>query len=263
MNFPLAPSTRRRAARQNRAFTLIELLVVIAIISLLAAILFPVFSRTRENARRSSCISNLKQINMGLVQYVQDFDERLPLWSFINDTGTKTYGWSWALVPYVKSTQVYVCPSAVEYSPKTTDNRCDPRYFNNTGANVSTGGAGSYGYNYAFLGKYSGSPGSYMYQTHVLSEFNKTAETITFTEVTSVIGNQPGSTYYPTLSGSPASNVCANANEFTYADNLPTWHFGGLVVGFADGHVKWMHPEVLRDYDGNGIVDNGWYDPAK
>ena len=63
---------------QKKAFTLIELLVVIAIIALLAAILFPVFARARENARKSSCQNNLKQIGIGLLQYVQDYDERFP-----------------------------------------------------------------------------------------------------------------------------------------------------------------------------------------
>lgn len=58
----------------RHGFTLIELLVVIAIISILAAILFPVFARARENARRTSCMSNLKQINLGLLQYTQDSD---------------------------------------------------------------------------------------------------------------------------------------------------------------------------------------------
>src|SRR5688572_31491078 len=101
-------STRKTALR---GFTLIELLVVIAIIALLAAILFPVFARARENARRASCQSNLKQIGLGLVQYYQDFDESLVIdeiagTSGVGDplvsTGTFTEDrWPGRIFPYV------------------------------------------------------------------------------------------------------------------------------------------------------------------
>jgi prepilin-type N-terminal cleavage/methylation domain-containing protein len=97
----------------KKGFTLIELLVVIAIIAILASILFPVFGRARENARRSSCQSNLKQIALGAKQYVQDYDERYPL--TIQDTtpGTPdiTKGWAVQLQPYLKSSQIFQCPS--------------------------------------------------------------------------------------------------------------------------------------------------------
>src|SRR5690606_4096788 len=92
-----------------RAFTLIELLVVIAIISVLAAILFPVFARVRENARRASCQSNLKQIGLGIMQYTQDYDENLPLGA-VNYLGGRIF-WSQSIMPYVKSTQLFECPS--------------------------------------------------------------------------------------------------------------------------------------------------------
>jgi len=88
-----------------KAFTLIELLVVIAIIAILAAILFPVFARARENARRSSCQSNLKQIGLGIAQYTQDYDEKMPFRS------SSAGSWRVVLQPYIKSTQLFSCPS--------------------------------------------------------------------------------------------------------------------------------------------------------
>ncbi|MDQ3813290.1 MAG: DUF1559 domain-containing protein [Armatimonadota bacterium] len=98
-----------RRVRTARGFTLIELLVVIAIIALLAAILFPVFGRARENARRSSCQSNLKQIGLGIAQYVQDYDEMMvPV-----EVGTGSADtWHTLLQPYLKSRQILVCPSS-------------------------------------------------------------------------------------------------------------------------------------------------------
>ena len=109
-----------RAQNRRKAFTLIELLVVIAIIAILAAILFPVFARARENARRSSCSSNFKQIGLGLMQYTQDYDERFPL-SAISQVrpsvdGTPI-GWADAIQPYVKSTQILQCPSEPNAPP--------------------------------------------------------------------------------------------------------------------------------------------------
>ena len=109
--------------RQKRGFTLIELLVVVAIIGILAAILFPVFARARENARRTSCISNVKQIGLALTQYVQDYDSQYPprqIWDVSagspgpypckpcrGDNGA----WKNIADPYLKNQQVLICPS--------------------------------------------------------------------------------------------------------------------------------------------------------
>ena len=103
----------------KRGFTLIELLVVVAIIAILASILFPVFARARENARRSSCQSNLKQIGLGLLQYSQDYDEAMiadwygPNAGPQDSDSTANYKWMDASYSYIKSEQIFNCPSDV------------------------------------------------------------------------------------------------------------------------------------------------------
>ena len=119
---PMPASGIRYIMKKHKfqAFTLIELLVVIAIIAILAAILFPVFARARENARRSSCQSNLKQIGLGVMQYTQDYDEKYPS----RYTDKEANSWRRVSFPYVKSTQVYSCPSNINngnYSRDSTD----------------------------------------------------------------------------------------------------------------------------------------------
>jgi prepilin-type N-terminal cleavage/methylation domain-containing protein/prepilin-type processing-associated H-X9-DG protein len=104
----------KKTEEQKRGFTLIELLVVIAIIAILAAILFPVFARARENARRASCQSNLKQIGLGFMQYTQDYDEKYPIFQYVYDASlpSRQYYYYWnELHPYIRSTQIWACPS--------------------------------------------------------------------------------------------------------------------------------------------------------
>lgn len=113
---------------KRRGFTLIELLVVIAIIAILAAILFPVFARAREKARQTSCLSNLKQLGLGMVMYAQDYDETFPrmafggyldappapedpTWNLRTQNGLWYKTWPTSIYPYVKNIQLFRCPS--------------------------------------------------------------------------------------------------------------------------------------------------------
>src|SRR5438046_4143943 len=106
---------RHSAHPARRAFTLIELLVVIAIIAILAAILFPVFAMAREKARETACLSNVKQLGLGLQMYAQDYDEVLPNHAADTDNflaDKAPANWAKALSPYLKNSQVLACPSA-------------------------------------------------------------------------------------------------------------------------------------------------------
>ena len=193
---------------RKRAFTLIELLVVIAIIAILAAILFPVFAKAREKARQSSCLSNTKQLAIAVMQYAQDYDERMPVASHWPYTGGTTY-WYTALAPYMKSTQLYVCPS--EDTPR------------------------GYGWNYQNLGYYGGStPTLGSGYSTPLAKINQPAETI-------VLGDSPDAGYWgagnwfiygPTQVNSPNP---AGDN----LGNVSRRHNGGANYSMADGHSKW------------------------
>lgn len=112
-----------RADRCTKGFTLIELLIVISIITILTAILFPAFSRARENARRASCASNLKQIGLGILQYSQDHDEFFPFQpgssagDYSTPIGFQRYymGWNGKVYPYIKSWKIFRCPSVKDF----------------------------------------------------------------------------------------------------------------------------------------------------
>jgi len=101
------------SVQKRRAFTLIELLVVIAIIAILAAILFPVFARARAQARKTVCLSNMKQVALGSMMYTQDFDETFPVErnpNTYNPPAPNGYTWHYSVYPYTKNKQMWHCP---------------------------------------------------------------------------------------------------------------------------------------------------------
>ncbi|MEO7718920.1 MAG: DUF1559 domain-containing protein [Capsulimonas sp.] len=111
-------TSSKMASTAHKGFTLIELLVVIAIIAILAAILFPVFAKAREKARQISCASNVRQLGLGLLQYVQDSDETYPVGVGNDGAGL---GWAGQIYPFVKSKGVYTCPDDSSYQASGQD----------------------------------------------------------------------------------------------------------------------------------------------
>lgn len=104
-------STAPNLRQKRSAFTLIELLVVIAIIAILAAILFPVFAQAREKARQTSCLSNMKQIGLAVMQYTGDYDGVYPSRNQLDSSVTYRSSWRVTIYPYVKNAGVFTCPS--------------------------------------------------------------------------------------------------------------------------------------------------------
>lgn len=228
----------------NKAFTLIELLVVIAIIGILAAILFPVFSRVRENARRSSCSSNLKQLSLGIIQYAQDYDTYYPPTSWSGQTGPGPDGLTWTsgmwywpqlIFSYTKSKQITSCPDGAttyNFSPNAP-------VFGHYGAN---------GLIFNNVGTVQRPPVN-----------EATILTPSTTYMLMDAGTLSMFPYYPfhpdayveylpgTGPDSPSKLVAltATSDAKLRADMDLGRHFGGLNVSFADGHVKWYQSNAV------------------
>ena len=259
------------SSRSARGFTLIELLVVIAIIAILAAILFPVFQKVRENARRTSCLSNQKQIGLATIQYVQDSDEAFPpLAGYINGnvnapgTGVGTFteadgttrtgngeahGYFDFIQPYLKSIQVLHCPD------DPTPQFPDPIY---TGQNqYSKGAYTSYFYN-ALLGAPSGFPYLNQYNTAGVSlaavvQPSSTIITGDSSAYDSGNGYPYGNGFYCKYRvNDTASDVncqfptAANSYQYgTLGADASHRHVDGANYSFVDGHSKFTRASAI------------------
>jgi prepilin-type N-terminal cleavage/methylation domain-containing protein/prepilin-type processing-associated H-X9-DG protein len=226
-------------------FTLIELLVVIAIIAILAAILFPVFGRARENARRSSCMNNLKQIGLGIMQYSQDYDETLPL-AGINYSNASCgpnpvkVSWRTIIFPYVKSSQLFSCPSNQRNDKPTCTNNgadCDP---NVSGINISYGS----NMNSLSAGVGNGSDCTLRGKLPRLARFENTTQLIVIGETSE--GNNE------IVLDRPAPVNTKSSGQGLFAGHMTTSNYV-----FADGHAKSLKPMQTIAL-GSSPYDNMW-----
>ncbi|PQV63477.1 hypothetical protein B1R32_11138 [Abditibacterium utsteinense] len=217
---------------RRKAFTLIELLVVIAIIGILAAILFPVFGRARENARRSSCQSNLKQIGLGILQYTQDYDEKMPVKGYDCKGGGPGQCTIWydIVQPYIKSTQLFRCPSnPVNYLGY------GGTFPSNYGCNSTAVGNGDSDIDPA-VGAFNG----YNKDGFAIAGFSSTSQTIAVAEMTSVAW------------GAEIGNGSLNKGFFN-------GHLSTANYLFVDGHVKALKPYATIDSTAGGMGNvNMW-----
>ena len=209
----------------RRGFTLIELLVVIAIIAILAAILFPVFARARAKARQTQCLSNIKQLGLGMIMYASDYDQILPMWMDLahniwavdpvtgDPIGVKPPGtteqaptdpptytsWDTALEPYLKNQQILVCPDNPLADTNGIRGYAEPVYVSGAGTEQMPA------------------------PTHTVMIAEKG--------------------YY--VPGAWADAATENFNQMgfnkIYPDDIKTMpHNGGKNFAFVDGHVKWF-----------------------
>ena len=242
----------------RKAFTLIELLVVIAIIAILAAILFPVFAQARAAARGASSQSNLKQMSLGVIMYVQDYDETFPLFQGWG-TGPVTFGgvpfdmWSSKTQPYIKNAQIFGDPMASPVT-QTTNATIYPFYT-------------QYGYNYCALAPVFGDTTPWRSRPTAMAGVARSADLVmigstkTVTELGGIFWYGPGTittlggleppdcdTIVPWCfagwgTGGNYSSLTEEAGKYTGGDSLRK--SGNNNVAMTDGHAKFMQPGQL------------------
>ncbi len=209
--------------RNGAGFTLIELLVVIAIIAILAAILFPVFARAREKARQTSCLSNVKEINLAVQMYAQDYDDVMVL--HVTDPYGDISIWPQHIYPYLKNSQILTCPSEA-------GNGWDG------GHDTSFG----YGINYWLAG--------YDLGTVKLADIKKPAATILLADDNYYVLTP--SCFLAIYPNDPYCGVDGIAR-------LPARHNRGDNFAFVDGHAKWMHRTVVEGDTGFYEASKYWW----
>jgi len=254
LNFRSNKSVEKSISKSG--FTLIELLVVIAIIAILAAILFPVFAQAREKARQSTCLSNCKQIGLGIQMYVDDYDECLPFAWYSGGIGSTSsmpgqnfyttnwwYGgpWKWdtwmdAVYPYIKNSKIFECPSRRGTAGYATNTHImKPQNPNTTSVSLTT--------------------------------ISKPAQIVFSCDALIYKADVNGATQSITLTVTGPNFINANANAYQGNSEKVTRHNDGINYTFADGHAKYYKryqgPAEAATYPGNTDWGDGsiWWNP--
>lgn len=243
---------------RRHGFTLIELLVVIAIIAILSAILFPVFAQARAKARQTACLNNCRQIATGVMMYVQDYDETFHDTNTYTDTVTGTsksnFGpmpaanglgaratinaytyWPWYYAPYVKSANVFDCPTTNAGPENVT--------------NTDWSNQDNYGYNYDGLTRDVGT------LARTLSDLDRPADVFVVFD-----SGDPdpvsGTNNMTNLLEALDLNLNCGANQFAkgYNDLAALRHMGRTNMVFADGHAKSIGWEQLLDRKADNVA---------
>jgi prepilin-type N-terminal cleavage/methylation domain-containing protein/prepilin-type processing-associated H-X9-DG protein len=216
--------------RQRKGFTLIELLVVIAIIAILAAILFPVFAQAREKARQATCISNLKQISLGLLMYMQDYDEIYPAGVPCRDNQPLEI--TGRVFPYIKNHGVWACPSGADRLVRTIW-PCDGGFPLASATNYGVG---------------VGKNGNWSLGGTALARIQEPARTV-------MAGDSWGG-IWPAGGGNWNGIWWIGGDSWTAANfnyGIAPRHNDGAVLAFFDGHAKWYRANSItfdEDYQG-------------
>ncbi len=243
-------------------FTLIELLVVIAIIAILAAILFPVFAQAREKARQTTCLSNLKQVGMGVVMYAQDYDETYPMGSFILPGMAAAVTWQDLIEPYVKSgagatganlvgrvdAPFWICPSISSNAQNLPMAAGDQQPFATAGVSPISN---FYSKAFSYVNNSNLMPtmhraalqlGWFPLGIQTLASVDAAANRVLACEGMGYVGNTGGDDWTTNCTGVETGFPNLPGRLLGHADNYcgaRYRHSGGSVYALADGHAKW------------------------